>query len=96
MTNSELIEAFPWLADVLADNPAYLDELQSERELSQLVGKSVATLQTERVRGGPSAIPFVKLGKLVKYRRRHGLELIARNIRTSTSDPGPEAASDAA
>lgn len=41
-------------------------ELASERRLSKLIDVPVKTLQGQRLRG--DGIPFVKIGRLVRYR----------------------------
>jgi hypothetical protein len=43
-----------------------LEQLLTERELSKLLGRSVASLQKDRVAG--RGVPFVKLGpRMVRY-----------------------------
>jgi hypothetical protein len=58
--------------------------LLSEGQTAQITGKSVSTLQKERVSGG--GIPFVKLGRSVRYRLGDIKVHIAKNVRRSTSD----------
>lgn len=79
----------PPFAEILASNPGWLDEAVNETEAARIIGGSVATLQTQRVRGGPDAIPFLKLGKSVRYRRRVLFEHLLARERRTTSDPGP-------
>jgi len=60
--------------------------LLSEGQTAQITGKAVSTLQKERVSGG--GIPFVKLGRSVRYRLGDIKAHIAKNVRRSTSDAG--------
>ena len=84
--------SLPSLADILKDNPGWLDEAVNETEASRILDVPVPTLRTQRVRGGPNAIPFVKLGKSVRYIRRVLFERLRARSRLSTSDSGAEAA----
>ncbi len=63
-------------------------KLVSTPELARILGKSPRTIEKERLEG--TGIPFVKLGRTVRYDLRDVEEHIRRNRRTSTSDPGPE------
>ena len=83
--------ALPQLAEIVASNPGWLDEAVNEKEASRISGVPVATLRTQRVRGR-DAIPFLKFGRSVRYRRRDILDYMAARVRRSTSDPGPKAA----
>jgi excisionase family DNA binding protein len=59
-------------------------ELLDDHEVARLTGRARSTLQKDRMRGG--GIPFVRLGKLVRYRRADvGNWLAALPTRTSTS-----------
>ncbi len=89
MQNSSL-PALPSFADVLQANPGWLDEAVNTREASRITGVPVASLVTQRVRGGGPV--FFKLGQKVIYTRRTCFEHLAAGRRTSTSDPGQEAA----
>ena len=60
--------------------------LLAEEQAAQLMGKSVSTLQKDRVSG--AGVPYVKLGRAVRYRLSDLKAHIARNIRRSTSDRG--------
>lgn len=65
-----------------------LDPLLTEREVSRITGRSVNTLQKDRVRGGDNSIPFIRVGRLVRYREsdvRAYLDALPR--RRSTSEP---------
>jgi predicted DNA-binding transcriptional regulator AlpA len=60
------------------------DALLFGAEMAYLLGLSVRTLESLRLRGdGP---PYVKLGRAVRYNRLAGLEWAERRIRRSTSD----------
>ncbi len=58
--------------------------LLDERETASILGCAVSTLQKHRVSGG--GIPFVKLGRLVRYRRADVLAYLQGHVRRSTSD----------
>lgn len=60
-------------------------DLKTEYEAAQMLGLSVRTLQAMRVRG--SELPYVKLGKAVRYR---GADLLSY-IEKSTVRPPAEA-----
>lgn len=62
-----------------------LSELLNEHEVARITGRSVRTLQADRVHG--DGIPFCKLGRLVRYRRQDVEAYIAARIVTSTSAP---------
>lgn len=64
-----------------------IDPLLSDREVSTLVGRARPTLQKDRLRGDD--IPFVKIGRLVRYRRSDVERWFAdRRAFTSTSEYG--------
>jgi predicted DNA-binding transcriptional regulator AlpA len=42
------------------------EQLLSEREVAKIIGRAVSTLQKDRVAG--IGIPFVRIGRLVRYR----------------------------
>lgn len=83
------LSVLPSLADILKDNPGWLDEAVVTREASRITGEPVPTLETKRVRGGGPV--FLKLGKSVRYTRRACFEYLAARQRKSTSDLGQEA-----
>ncbi len=58
-------------------------ELLTEHEAADLLRLKVKTLQARRVSGG--GVPFVKMGRSVRYRRSDVLAFIAAHIRTSTA-----------
>lgn len=59
-------------------------ELMDDHEVARLTGRARSTLQKDRVRGG--GIPFVRLGKLVRYRHSDVATWLASlPTRTSTS-----------
>ena len=43
-----------------------MDRLLTEKDVAQVTGRAVSTLQKDRCAGG--GIPFVRLGRLVRYR----------------------------
>jgi predicted DNA-binding transcriptional regulator AlpA len=73
-----------------AAKPAAIDPLLSDRDLERLTGGKRSTWQKRRLSGnGP---PFIKLGRLVRYRRsQFEAWLAAIPSLQSTSDNGPAA-----
>lgn len=67
---------------------APFDELIDTAEAARILGVSPKTLESQRVRPGGVSPPFVKLGRLVRYRQSDIQALIDAGRRTSTSDPG--------
>ncbi len=80
------LPALPTFADILRDNPGWLDEAVPTAEASRITGEPGPTLETKRVRGGGPV--FLKLNKSVRYTRRACFEYLAARQRTSTSDSG--------
>jgi hypothetical protein len=66
--------------------PLDLDAALYEAEAAELLGVSVRTLQSRRVRGGGP--PYHKDGRSVSYTRRMLIEYRRARLRRSTSDPG--------
>ena len=60
-----------------------IEHLLTEVEVAERHRRSVKTLQNERVKGG--GIPFVKIGRLVRYRFEDILEYEANCRFSSTS-----------
>ena len=75
-------------------NPATLDVLLSDplltdTDVARLTGRARKTLQKDRLRGGDVLIPFIRLGRLVRYRLSDVQRFIAqRPALRSTSDVG--------
>jgi predicted DNA-binding transcriptional regulator AlpA len=61
-----------------------IESLLTEAQVSELTGRCVPTLQKDRLRG--SGPPFVKLGRLVRYRPEDVRAWLAVRVRRSTSD----------
>ena len=59
------------------------EALWNEDQVSRFTGESVKTLQNRRVKG--NGIPFVKLGRLVRYRPSDVQTHVDANVRQSTS-----------
>ncbi len=74
----------PTFADILKENPGWLDELVDTHGASRIVGEAVKTLETKRVRGGGPE--YVKHGKLARYTRRACFVYAAAGRRRSTGD----------
>ena len=69
--------------------PTVLENLLSENEISQIFGRSIPTLQKDRLRGnGP---PFIKIGRLVRYSPSAVQAWLDDQVRRSTADPGEAA-----
>ena len=81
----------PALADVLRDNPLFLDEGVDTAEAARITSVPAATLTTLRTRGSGPAFLKIGNGKSVRYTRRALLEWLNAGRRVSTSDSGPEA-----
>ena len=67
-----------------------LDTLLSDYDLARLTGRARSCWQKDRLKGtGPR---FVKLGRLIRYRRSDVDTWLEAQVRSSTSDPGPNEA----
>jgi predicted DNA-binding transcriptional regulator AlpA len=65
------------------------ETLLTDVDVARLTGRARKTLQKDRLRGGDACIPFIRLGRLVRYRQSDVAEFIAqRPTLRSTSDPG--------
>ncbi len=65
------------------------DVLLTDSDVARLTGRARKTLQKDRLRGGDGCIPFIRLGRLVRYRQSDVAEFIARRpTLRSTSDAG--------
>lgn len=64
--------------------PATFERLATEVEVAERHCRSIKTLQNERTKGG--GIPFLKIGRLVRYRWSDVLAFEEEAMRTSTSD----------
>jgi predicted DNA-binding transcriptional regulator AlpA len=66
-----------------------LDPLLTEHQVSDIIGRAVPTLQKDRSEGNSSVIPYIKIGRLVRY-RQSDIEayLAALPARRSTSEGG--------
>jgi hypothetical protein len=60
-----------------------LDDLLLQQEYAQIRRCSERTIERERTAG--TGCPFVKIGRIVRYRRRDILDFIERHVRRSTS-----------
>ena len=80
----------PEFAEILKENPGWLDEAVDTAGASRITGIPVATLTTLRVRGGGPE--FIKRGKSVTYTRRACFSHNTAGRRRSTSDTGAETA----
>ena len=69
-------------------NPALV--LFDQIRLAELLGCSERTLERQRLEG--TGIPFVRVGRLVRYRLVDVLQYLERQRRTSTGDTRPEEA----
>ena len=63
------------------------DPLLTDADVARLTGRARKTLQKDRLRGGAESIPFIRLGRLVRYRLSDVQRFIAqRPALRSTSD----------
>jgi excisionase family DNA binding protein len=60
------------------------DQLLTETEAAALLRQKVKTMRNLRVTGG--GVPFVKLGRSVRYRMSDLQAYIASNVRKSTAE----------
>lgn len=82
--------ALPSFADIVRDNPGWLDEAVTTAEASRITGFPVCTLHTWRSRGGGP--PFLKVGSAVRYQRRALFEWMVARQRANTADDGHDQA----
>jgi predicted DNA-binding transcriptional regulator AlpA len=68
---------------------AFLEDLLTVDQVSKIIGSTVSTLEKDRWEGGGP--PYVKMGRLVRYRPADVRAWIAERVRSSTSDPGEAA-----
>jgi excisionase family DNA binding protein len=60
--------------------------LLNEKEVAEILGISVRTLQSWRVKGGE--LKFIRLGRAVRYRQCDLDEFVQGNLNNSTSEAG--------
>ena len=65
------------------------DGLLDQKQVARIIRMSTKFLEARRVRGG--GIPYVKIGRLVRYRRADIEQWIESQLHTSTSTPRPAA-----
>ena len=68
---------------LLTDLPGY-EVLMKPIDVSKVTGKPTSTLTCERFEG--RGIPFVKLGRSVRYRKQDVIDYINSNTFTSTAE----------
>ncbi|GJL92613.1 helix-turn-helix transcriptional regulator [Hyphococcus sp.] len=78
----------PPLEEIARANPGWFDEAVNAAEAAKVTGVPPATLATWRSRGGGPK--FLKLGRVVRYRRRALYEWMAARERRHTGEAGPE------
>ena len=66
------------------------DRLLDDREVSEITGRARSTLQKDRLAG--SGIPFVRLGRLVRYRQSDINAFLASLPSLHSTSESPEAA----
>ena len=72
--------------DSLTNDPRLI--LLDQGRLAKLLGCSARTLERQRLDG--TGIPFVRVGRLVRYRLADVTNFLGRQLRISTSDAGPD------
>jgi predicted DNA-binding transcriptional regulator AlpA len=55
------------------------DNLLTDADVARLTGRARKTIQKDRLRGGEDCIPFIRLGRLVRYRQSDVAEFISRH-----------------
>ena len=83
------IEPDEWPGQVPPDND-YWDGLIDDHEAAKFIGFSVPFLQNLRSRGGGPT--YSKINQSVRHTRRRLKRWADERLKTSTSDPGQEAA----
>lgn len=76
----------PPLEEIARAHPGWFDEAVNAAEAAKMTGVPPATLATWRSRGGGPK--FLKLGRVVRYRRRALYEWMAARERRHTGDVG--------
>lgn len=71
-----------------ATSPASTDYFLNEYELAERHKRSVKTVRNERLRG--AGVPFVRIGRSVRYRLSDVERFERERLCTSTSDKGGE------
>ena len=66
------------------------DRLLDDREVSEITGRARSTLQKDRLAG--SGIPFVRLGRLVRYRQSDINAFLASLPSLHSTSESPESA----
>ena len=63
------------------------DNLLTDVDVARITGRARKTLQKDRLRGGGDCIPFIKLGRLVRYRQSDVADFIAQRptLRSTTN-----------
>ena len=74
------------------DDPEYWNQLVDEQSAARFLGLTIRTLQGWRYRGGDTPKYVRVSARCIRYRRRDLREWAEARMRTSTSDPGAEAA----
>ena len=69
--------------DNLTNDPCLI--LLDQDRLAKLLGCSARTLERQRLEG--TGVPFVRVGRLVRYRLADVQNYLAERVRTSTSIP---------
>ena len=86
MTTSDRFSDAPKTRSNTRNNIPDRQRLLTEQQVAERQGRAVKTLQNQRVTG--DGIPFVKLGRSVRYRLSDVEAWEAARVRTSTSDIG--------
>lgn len=90
-TKDDLLDLLPYLRELLATNPGWLDEAVDTEEASRITGVPVDSLVTMRSRGGGPVHVRPKGTRLVRYFRRHlYLWLLSGGLRRNTADDPPD------
>jgi len=67
--------------------PGSIRPLLTDIDLEKITGRSRSCWQKDRISGGEDMLPFVRIGRLIRYRPEDVEAWIARNIRSNTSAP---------
>lgn len=67
--------------------PDSIRPLLTDIDLEKITGMSRSSWQKDRISGGKDMLPFVRIGRLIRYRPEDVEAWIARNIHSNTSEP---------
>lgn len=72
---------------VIASTPSeQIERLYNEQELAHIIGRSLASIRRDRLFG--LGVPYVRIGKLIRYRPSDVRQFLDQNVqRTRSAQP---------